>query len=315
MDTRTIVIGIALALLIGTGIGYTISPNESLNLEEYQKNLTLLQNNNLELQTALASTESENTELRETLRNAEELFESIEEKLDIFESGFGSPVFDSGWIAIDPGETKSMEHGLGTEEDLFVYVIGRYREGQTNQLYYGLGYLWDVEIGNGWTMDDTIISITRGEADVHWSEIRVYVWRIPQGQADQTASTEAEMDVKYIVIDISGNELLDYHKIIDLDGYREVTISWSNGMFANILEFWWNIEKLDGTYDRVGALFFADYWGGTNLFRGDGYDTLCRVFTGSESFKIGSKYLSIETRYGDLVTENDRIQVIILATK
>jgi hypothetical protein len=212
MDTKILVVGIVVALFIGAGAGYTLAP-ESVSspelesqIEEYQSNIITLENEKSNLQTSLSNTmstntelqasvtsleskktelqiavtnlESENTELREILRNTTELIESVEEKLDMFESGFGSPVFDSGWIAIAPGETKSMEHGLGTEENLFVYVIGRFHEGQTNQLYYGLGYIADVEIGNGWTMDDTLISVTRGVADVHWIETRVYIWRI-----------------------------------------------------------------------------------------------------------------------------------------
>ena len=226
MDVKLILIGIVIALLVGTGIGYTIKPNEPSNQEEYENNLTLLkntnlelQNKNVELQTVLASTELEKIELQETLKTNIELFETIEEKLDMFESGFGSPVFDSGWTAIDPGETISMEHELGTVENSFVYVIGRYYEGQINQLYYGLGYLSGVEIGNGWTMDDTHISVTRGVADVHWIEIRVYIWKIYpiESISVDTPTTYYAMGTIDSYVNVSSAEIMPGHWFVKIE--------------------------------------------------------------------------------------------------
>ena len=217
MDTKIIVVGIVLALIVGTGAGYTLSldstssPELESQIEEHQSSIITLENEksdlqasltsamntNTELQSTLISAENENTGLQNILAEAKVLFESVESHLSVIQGGFGSPDYDSGWITIDPGETKSMEHGLGTDEDLFVYVIGRYREGQTNQLYYGLGYLGDTEIGNGWTMDDTFISITRGVADVHWDETRVYIWKMSQELAgtQEPVSTHSDLDL------------------------------------------------------------------------------------------------------------------------
>jgi hypothetical protein len=154
-------------------------------------------NTNTELQTTLISTEGDNNDLHNILNDIQTYVDSVENQITTVQGGLGSPDYDSGWIRIDPGETKSLEHGLGTDEDLFVYVIGRYREGQTNQLYYGLGYLGDVEIGNGWTMDDTFISITRGVADVHWDETRVYIWKMSQELAgtQEPVSTHSDLDL------------------------------------------------------------------------------------------------------------------------
>ena len=346
MNTKILVVGIIVALFVGVGAGYTLAP-ESVSsseledqIEEYQSNIrtlekeksdlqtslsntkstntelhtavTSLESAKTELQTAVTNLESENTELRDILANATVLFESIEEKLDMLESGFGSPIFDSEWITIDPGETISIEHGLGTDEDLFVYVIGRYYEGQTNQLYYGLGYLEDVEIGNGWTMDDTFISITRGVADVHWDEIRVYIWRIPQEQADLTPSTETPStpDVKYVEINLSAEELDGtYERFIDLDGYKEITITWTNWSDESRLSFWWFIRE-NGNYLRVGHLFTAEplTWD---------FDTRVpdqyRFYTGSDTFNVGSKYLKIETSRE--MKTLDILRIVIIAKK
>jgi hypothetical protein len=217
MDTKIIVVGIVLALIVGTGAGYTLSldstssPELESQIEEHQSSIRTLENDNsdlqasltsamntnTELQTTLISTESENNDLHNILNDIQTYVDSVETQITTVQGGLGSPDYDSGWITIDPGETKSMEHGLGTDEDLFVYVIGRYREGQTNQLYYGLGYLGDVEIGNGWTMDDTFISITRGVADVHWDETRVYIWKMSQELAgtQEPVSTHSDLDL------------------------------------------------------------------------------------------------------------------------
>ena len=211
MDTKTVIAGIVLSLIVGTGTGYILSPDSTSNpelfsqIEEHQSSIRTLENDNsdlqasltsamntnTELQTTLISTEGDNNDLHNILNDIQTYVDSVENQITTVQGGLGSPGYDSGWITIDPGETKSMEHGLGTDEDLFVYVIGRYREGQTNQLYYGLGYLGDAEIGNGWTMDDTFISITRGVADVHWVETHVYIWRISQGPAGPTIPTGA----------------------------------------------------------------------------------------------------------------------------
>jgi hypothetical protein len=217
MDTKIIVVGIVLALIVGTGAGYTLSldstssPELESQIEEHQSSIRTLENEksdlqasltsamntNTELQTTLISTEGDNNDLHNILNDIQTYVDSVENQITTVQGGLGSPDYDSGWIRIDPGETKSLEHGLGTDEDLFVYVIGRYREGQTNQLYYGLGYLGDVEIGNGWTLDDTFISITRGVADVHWDETRVYTWKMSQELAgtQEPVSTHSDLDL------------------------------------------------------------------------------------------------------------------------
>lgn len=271
MDTKTVIAGIVLSLLVGTGTGYILSPDSTSNpelfsqIEEHQNSIRTLENDNTdlqasltsamntntELQTTLISTEGDNNDLHNILNDIQTYVDSVETQITTVQGGLGSPDYDSGWIRIDPGETKSMEHGLGTDEDLFVYVIGRYREGQTNQLYYGLGYHGDVEIGNGWTMDDTFISITRGVADVHWDETHVYIWRIPQGPAGPTIPTGGDSipDAKYIPILLKEEETVDISgivtRIVDLEGYKEVYISCYNYLKNGAVLFTWVIEDGD----------------------------------------------------------------------
>ena len=263
METRYIAIGIALALLIGAGTGYTLSPKTITNpelenqLETQQTTIKTLENNNQELQTVLASTETQNTELQETIKNARVVFEAIEKELQMFESGFGAPEFDSGWQNIDPGESVSIAHGLNTKDDLFVYMIGRNNEETTNQLYYGLSYLLELEAGTGWTLDDTNVHVHRGGIDVHWEEVRVYIWRISQGSSGSTVTDSSQIpDVKYVEIVLNGKEEVeDYSRIIDLYGYKDVTLSWNNKMYDGYIRFEWVIKQPDNTFTPAGSYF------------------------------------------------------------
>ena len=322
MDIRIIVVGIAIALVVGAGAGYTLSPNISSNQElgEYQKNIRTLENDKLELQTVLASTENENTELQKMLSNAKSLFESIETELTGIETGFGAPNYDSGWVPIDIGEKISLPHGLGTDENLFVYMIGRYYEGLTNQLYYGLCYWGQLVVGAGWTLDDTCVYVERGEADFDWDEVRVYIWRIPQGPTGGMDSSDdsALPDVKCIEIVLSGEETYNYTRIIDLSGYKDVAITWTNYINRGQLLFWWDIREPNGAYIHVGPVFGVDYQEGYN-FKNDELG-LWRWSVGSDSVKVGGKYFEISIpehqtwRISDY-EESDTVIIIIYATK
>jgi hypothetical protein len=321
MDNKIIALGIAIALFVGIGTGYSLSPNLSSNLEiqEYEKSIRSLENDKLELKAVLASTESENTELRETLSNAKILFEEFENQLEQFQTGFGPPDYDSGWNLIDTGEELTLRHGLATTDDLFVYMIGRYFDGLTNQLYYGLCYWGQFEVGCGWAIDDTNIHVYRGEVDSHWDEVRVYIWRIPQGPIGESDSSfSSAPDVKYVEIILSGEQTYDYSRIIDLYGYKDVAITWDNSMENGYLSLWWNARESDGDYLRVGPVFGFDFEGGP--YWEDDETGLWRWCRGSDSVKVGGKYLEISIpdyqpfRSPDY-TESDTVRIIIYATK
>jgi hypothetical protein len=312
MDSKTILAGIIIALVVGAGAGYTLSPKPSSNLElgEYEKTLRSLENDKLELQNFLANAESENTELRNILNDAQTVFESLETKLNNFEAGFGSPDYDSGWNSIEAGEELTLPHGLTTTDDLFVYMIGRYFDGLTNQLYYGLCYWGQYEVGCGWTIDETNIYVIRGEVDVHWDEVRVYIWRINSGSSGVVDSSGVA-DVKYIEIVLNGEETWDYKEVIDLYGYKDVTITWLNNMEERVLTFWWNIKESDGSYLRVGGAFLVDYVDGPYY----GEDEWSQFPHGSKSVKVGGRYLEIATFPSDDYEESDQVYIIIYATK
>jgi hypothetical protein len=79
--------------------------------------------------------------------------------------------------------------------------------------------------------------------------------------------------------------------------------------------FWWNIKKSNDTYLRVGPAFSVDYSGGS-LYE---IDDLVRLYMGTESFKVGSKYLEISTYHSvgnfDELESSDEVHISIYATK
>ena len=254
------------------------------------------------------------------LSNAKVLFESIETELTGLESGFGPPDYDSGWNPIDTGEELTLPHGLDTTDGLFVYMIGRYFDGFTNQLFYGLCYWGQLEVGCGWAIDDTNVHIYRGEVDSHWDEIRVYIWRIPQGPAGITDSSNGSAlpNVKCIEIVLHGEETYNYTRIIDLYGYKDVAITWDNNMEDGYILFWWDIKEPNGDYIHAGSLFGIDSIGG--YYWQDDDTGLWRWKTGSDSVKVGGKYLEVSIpefqprRYSDY-EQSDIVHIIIYATK
>ena len=228
-----------------------------------------------------------------------------------------APDYDSGWTPIGAGDLEFFDHGLGTKDDLFVYVIGRYSESEFNQYNYGFSYVGENQYGSSWSVDDTTVYVERGMDDEDWEEARIYIWRIPQGSAGLpgAAGDSSITEIKYEEIILSGEDTFDYSQIIDLGGYSDVTISWLNEMENGQLVFWWNIKKSNGTYLRVGPAFSVDYSGGS-LYE---IDDLVRLYMGTESFKVGSKYLEISTYHSvgnfDELESSDEVHISIYATK
>ncbi len=94
--------------------------------------------------------------------------------------------YDSGWISIDQGEIKTLEHGLGGPfGDLFVDLQFKatYNYG-INQISYGLdqylssdGTYVEGEIGATWyDLSGGSIRVTRGLSDNRADQVRVRIW-------------------------------------------------------------------------------------------------------------------------------------------
>lgn len=97
-----------------------------------------------------------------------------------------APAYDSGWVAFNPGQTViTLEHNLGTRE-LFVYMVGLHIDHDVvHQFAYGSDSYLDrnddlyKDWGARWRLsDDNTINVIRGQQDLWWQEIRVYIWVI-----------------------------------------------------------------------------------------------------------------------------------------
>jgi hypothetical protein len=330
MDTRTIAISIVLALIIGGGAGYYVSSGSASlklenQLEEYRSSIKTIENENSELKTTLTSALSTNTELQTTLTSAtnentnlqnilaeaKTLFESVESQLNVFHTGFGTPDYDSEWTPIEPNDLKNFSHGLGTKDDLFVYVIGRCSEIGFNQYHYGFSYKDGNEYGCKWWVDDTNVYVERGENDENWNDVRIYIWRIPQGPTEPTIPTSVDSipDTKFIPIFLRAENTLDLERgtkqiIVDLEGYKEVSISWSNQMISGALALGWALKDDLSNYHSFNFLYV------------DSGDDSAH---GSQLYRVQSKYLEIlignSNMYNPYEYRNDEVWIIIYATK
>ena len=256
-----------------------------------------------------------------SLRDENMVLQSLVEQLigtyDQSASGFGSPDYDSGWTPIGAGDLEFFEHGLGTKDDLFVYVIGRYSESEFNQYNYGFSYEGENQYGSSWSVDDTTVYVQRGMDDEDCEEVRIYIWRIQQGSSGLSEPVDGSSlpEIKYEEIILRGEDTFNYTKKIDLEGYKDVTISWLNEMEKGQLVFWWKIKQSNGTYFRIAPAFSVDYSGGSLYEIND----LVRLYMGTESFKVGSKYLEISTYHSvgnfDELESSDEVHISIYATK
>jgi len=85
---------------------------------------------------------------------------------------FGDPDYDSGWVHLSVGDYTDFKHNLGQEDNLFVYVIGR---------FYGGGYWWYCQDSywiSWYTLDSNTLTIYRFYDDDSYDQARVLIWKI-----------------------------------------------------------------------------------------------------------------------------------------
>jgi len=86
--------------------------------------------------------------------------------------GFGNPDYDSGWVHLALNDYTDFRHNLGQEDNLFVYIIGR---------YYYEGYYWycqDTYYITWITLDANTLTVFRLEEDTFYEQARVFIWKI-----------------------------------------------------------------------------------------------------------------------------------------
>ena len=91
------------------------------------------------------------------------------------EKGFGMPDFDSGWKTVEQGSYLDIEHGLGTTR-LLVYMVGKSVYGG----FVNQGGTGSAAQGAYWLLrSDDVVRVVRSMTDNTYSEVRVYIWKIP----------------------------------------------------------------------------------------------------------------------------------------
>lgn len=94
----------------------------------------------------------------------------------------------------------------------------------------------------------------------------------------------------------------DKRILVDLEGYKDVYISWLNIIEQGYLDFYWVLKDEDDTVRHVVK------------FLSDGYNELGE----SRNFKVHSKYLEIwvgSYRTYDPRNPSDEVRIILYATK
>jgi len=100
-----------------------------------------------------------------------------------------TPTYDSGWVAVNEGETKLLSHEIGGNTDDYVVDL-QYRSTSSgvNHCYYGgadfgmnpsPGSNAEDRVGVYWkNLDTTGIKVVRREEDVYGEEARIRIWNI-----------------------------------------------------------------------------------------------------------------------------------------
>ena len=104
--------------------------------------------------------------------------------------GFGAPDYDSGWVPLSPDIASTFNPQLGPLEDLFVYIVGRsylgdpfnfwvyHQSGIGDDRYDYTDIFTYQETGAHWETYQDTIRVYRGNDDLTWDEVRVFIWVI-----------------------------------------------------------------------------------------------------------------------------------------
>jgi hypothetical protein len=102
-------------------------------------------------------------------------------------AGLGDPDYDSCWVPINPGQTKTLILGDKYELSAFVYVLGKYGDASADepevihQIFLGGECNGDESAGITWSISDNdIITVSRLPDDTAWEKVRVMVWKLPK---------------------------------------------------------------------------------------------------------------------------------------
>ena len=99
------------------------------------------------------------------ISGSEGLLEVHDDRITALEaapSGLGAPDFDTGWVAVyQGGSVATIEHGLGSIENVMAIMLGRMSNGNVHNLFYGGDTNSDESYGAYWVLEDTYLILNR----------------------------------------------------------------------------------------------------------------------------------------------------------
>ncbi len=124
--------------------------------------------------------------------------------------------YDSGWLAIAPGEEKQVAHTMGGNiDDYVVYLVGMDSQGQMEHFCYGGCDIGNDRHGFYWyDLTQNTINIKRRNEDSMTEKIRIQIWRDPDPDFDSGWQFLLPGDTGPLAHNLGGN-VDDY--IVDLE--------------------------------------------------------------------------------------------------
>ena len=162
------------------------------------------------------------------------------------------PAYDSGWEAIDPAETLTLNHNLGgsTTDDYVVDLMFLNGDG-AHHLSYGGDEIGSDENGAFWhSLSTTSVRVHRWEDDLEVSEVRLRIWLVP----------EADYDSDWVEIDPGEAITLTHGLGGDADDYlvymeaKDIPLA-GPGLGVNHMYYGMDANRTNGTPDWHGF-----YW-------------------------------------------------------
>ena len=189
-----------------------------------------------------------------------------EEVLETADAYPGSTSYDSGWLAIGAGTTRTLTHNLGGSVSNYVVDLRFYSESANyvyNQIMYGgnqliapvpAGYSADDRVGAYWhSLTTTSIKVYRMPEDITYAtKIRVRIWYVASANYDSGwfASTPGFAITKnFTITSGSADDYLVYLEFKDTGLYQPPATGFG------IHQRYYGGASLAGTNDVVGA-----YW-------------------------------------------------------
>jgi hypothetical protein len=109
--------------------------------------------------------------------------------------------YDSGWVVVNQGESRVLNHGIGGNTDNYV-VYMEFKDTETygiHQYHYGETHGYDFTLyGASWSnLTGSTIFVNRGDGDVTADHLRVRIWRMRNPDFDSGWQTRDSLEMVF----------------------------------------------------------------------------------------------------------------------